>query len=389
MNDRPPRRQFLETTISLAGLGMLAVPDWVMPALAQNETLVPFTDMPVKVTLAPTSEIRLVDTRRIDGPITPTDQFYTVQHFGHPRIDPETYRLRITGRVERSISLSIAELRKMRSIEMVAGFECSGNNRPLQGLASNGRWTGVPLRAVLERAGLQPAAREIVFFGADGGEEEVEFRSQKFKLFQQYARSLSRDQALAAEPFVALALNGEPLTRHQGAPLRLIVPGWYGVANVKWLVQIHAQEDPFLGKWQARWYRSVRGERIDGEIKWKDAAISRMQLKSFITRVTADGQDHQVMGVILNDGTPIRSVEVRVDDGAWQPATLDVRTKDRFSWKLFHYRWTGATPGEHNLVSRVTDVRGYVQPTVDELELKKTFLEDNAQHVRTVMIAGR
>ena len=106
----------------------------------------------------------------------------------------------------------------MKSAELVAGFECSGNRRPLQGLASNGRWTGVPLRTVLEQAGLKPQAREIVFFGADHGEEEVEFRTQKYTVDQQYGRSMARDQAMAPEPFLAWALNGEPLTRASGIP---------------------------------------------------------------------------------------------------------------------------------------------------------------------------
>jgi hypothetical protein len=94
-----------------------------------------------------------------------------------------------------------------------------------------------------------------------------------------------------------------------------------------------------------------------------------------------------VLGVVLNDGTPIKSVEVRVDDGPWQPATMDPATNQKFSWKIFNYTWTGATPGEHTLVSRVTDVTGKVQPTLEELETKKSFLEDNSQHPRKVRIA--
>jgi DMSO/TMAO reductase YedYZ molybdopterin-dependent catalytic subunit len=204
---------------------------------------------------------------------------------------------------------------------------------------------------------------------------------------QQYGRSLSRDQALSPEPFLAYALNGAPLTRHQGSPLRLLIPGWYGAPNVKWLTHIHAQEEQYLGKYQARWYRTLRGEMIDGEMKWKETAITRMQLKSFIARVTKDGSRHAVMGVVLNDGTPIKSVEVKVDDGPWQAATMDPATTSKYSWKLFTYTWNGATPGEHTLVSRVTDVKGKVQPTAEELEVKKTFLENNSQHPRKVMIS--
>ena len=189
------------------------------------------------------------------------------------------------------------------------------------------------------------------------------------------------------EPFLAYALNGEPLTQHQGSPLRLIVPGWYGVANVKWLSQIHVQEDAYLGKFQARWYRTLKGEMIDGEMKWVETAVTHMQLKSFIARVTRDGSSYKVLGVVLNDGTPIKSVEVKVDDGPWQPATMDPSTSDKYSWKLFTYTWNGATPGEHTLVSRVDRRQRQVQPTEEDLENKKSFLEDNSQYPRKVMIA--
>ena len=379
------RRDILKGSLALAGLSV--VPEWMFPVLAQGETLVPFTDLPEKIVLEPTADRRIIDIRTIDGPFTPKDRFFTTQHYGHPEVDPSTFRLKVSGLVERPKSLSLEDLRKMGGKELIAGFECSGNRPPLQGLSSNGRWTGVPLRAVLDQAGVKPQAREFVFFGADHGEEEVEFRTQKYKVDQQYGRSLSREHALSPEPFLAYALNGEPLTRHQGAPLRLIVPGWYGAPNVKWLSQIHAQEEQYLGKYQARWYRTLRGEMIDGEMKWKEAAITRMQLKSFIARVTFDGTRHKLLGVVLHDGTPLKSVEVKVDEGPWQRATLDPSTTAKYSWKLFTYTWNGATPGEHTLVSRVIDVNGTVQPTAEELETKKTFLEDNSQHPRKVMIS--
>src|SRR4029077_14186902 len=238
---------------------------------------------------------------------TPADQFYTIQHYNQPDFVPATYRLSVSGLVDRPVSLSIDDLRRMRATDLVAGFECSGNRRPLQGLCGNGRWTGVPLRAVLDRAGVKSDAREFVFVGADHGEEEVEFRTQKFKVDQQFGRSLSREHALSGEPFLAYALNGDPLTKYQGAPLRLLVPGWYGVANVKWLSQIHVQDEQYLGRFQARWYRTLKGEMIDGEMKWKETAISHMRPKSVIARVTTDGSAHTVHGFVLNDGTPVKS----------------------------------------------------------------------------------
>jgi DMSO/TMAO reductase YedYZ molybdopterin-dependent catalytic subunit len=385
MTNQSARREMIKASLAVAALG--ALPEWVLPALAQGETLVPFTDLPANANFAPSADRRVVDIRRIDGPFTPADQFYTIQHYNQPEINPAAYRLSVSGLVDRPISLSLDDLKRMRAAELIAGFECSGNRRPLQGLCGNGRWTGVPLRAVLDRAGVKSEAREFVFFGADKGEEEVEFRTQKFKVEQQFGRSLSREQALSGEPFLAYALNGEPLTKHQGFPLRLLNPGWYGVSNVKWLSQIHVQAEQYLGKFQARWYRTLKGEMIDGEMKWTETAISRMKLKSFIARVSRDGSGHKVLGVVLNDGTPIRSVEVRVDEGPWQRATMDGATSSKYSWKLFTYAWTGATPGEHTLVSRVTDVNGVVQPTAEALETKKTFLEDNSQFPRKVMIS--
>ena len=277
MTKQSSRRDILKGGLTLAGL-VLGMPEWVLPALAQGETLVPFTDLPDTINLRRTPERRIIDIRTIDGPFTPTDEFFTVQHYGHPVIDPATYRLRVSGVVDPATSLSIDELRKMPSRELVFGFECSGNRGPVNGLASNGRWTGVPLRAVLDLAGVRPEAREAVFFGADHGEEDVEFRGRTYKVDQQFGRSLPREKALSPEPLLAYALNGEP------------------------------------------------------------------------------------------------------------PATMDPATRSTYSWKFFTYDWLGATAGEHTLLSRVTDVNGNVQPTPEELETKKTFLEHNAQHPRTVMI---
>jgi DMSO/TMAO reductase YedYZ molybdopterin-dependent catalytic subunit len=373
--------------LAVAGLSVFGIPEWALPVLAQGEILVPFTDIPENVRWETPPDRRTLDVRTIDGVFTPKDKFATTQHYGHPVVDPATYKLKVSGLVNTPKALSLDELKKMGSSELVAGFECSGNRGPLQGLCGNGKWTGVSLKTVLDAAGVKASAREFVFFGADHGEEEVEWRTQKYKVDYQFGRSLTRDKALAPEPFLAFALNGEPLTLHQGAPLRLIVPGWYGVANVKWLSQIHLQEEQYLGKYQARWYRTFKGEMIDGEMRWNETAISHMQLKSFVARVTKSGSALKVLAVVLNDGTPIKSVEVKVDDGPWQAATMDPATNGKYSWKFFHYTWNGATAGAHTIVSRVTDTTGKVQPTEQELETKKSFLEQNSQAPRKVMVS--
>jgi DMSO/TMAO reductase YedYZ molybdopterin-dependent catalytic subunit len=387
MTVQSTRRELLRNGLTVAGLSALFAAGWELPALAAGESLVAFTDLPENFPLVTGPDRRIIDVRTIDGPFTPAEGFFTTQHYGHPDVDPAAFRLKVSGLVDRPRAFSLDDLKKMRGVELIAGFECSGNRRPLQGLSGNGRWTGIPLRTVLGQVGVKSDAREFVFFGADHGEEEVEFRTQKFKVEQQFGRSLTREKAMSAEPFLAWALNGAPLTKHQGSPLRLLVPGWYGVANVKWLSEIHVQADQYLGKFQARWYRTLRGETIDGETKWTETAVTHMQLKSFIARITREGSQYKVLGVVLNDGTPLKSVEVKVDDGPWQPATLDPATSSKYSWKIFTYAWNGAAPGEHTLVSRVTDATGKVQPTSEDLESKKTFLEDNSQFPRKVKIA--
>src|SRR6266567_2794372 len=176
MTNQSTRREMLKGSLALAGLSVFGVPEWALPALAESETLVPFTDLPENINLTPAADRRIIDIRKIDGPFTPKDQFFTTQHYGHPEVDPTTFRLKISGLVARPSSLSLDELRRLGGVELVAGFECSGNRRPLQGLSGNGRWTGVPLRAVLALAGVKPGARAFVFFGADHGPEDVDFR---------------------------------------------------------------------------------------------------------------------------------------------------------------------------------------------------------------------
>jgi len=261
----------------------------------------------------------------------------------------------------------------------------------MQGLSSCGRFTGVRLSNVLKQLGVQPKAREVVFFGSDRGAQDVVFRQQTFKLEQQFGRSVTLENAMKPEPLLAYALNGEPLTREQGFPVRLIMPGWYGVANVKWLAEVHLQEDRYLGNYQARWYRTLRGvggtgDASDPGTQWVENEVTRMRLKSVIARVRQGGGAHQILGFVLNDGTPLKSVEVQIDNGSWRMATLDP-ANTKYSWKRFSYRWEDATPGEHTLVSRATDANGGVQPSAAELTRKKTFLEDNAQFPRKVMIS--
>lgn len=382
------RRETLRRGLAATGLLALTVPDWAIPALAQGEREIAFTDVPD--TYSPgdtTTRIRSLDIRTIDGPITPRDKFFAIQHYGRPEIDGAAHRLKITGLVDKPMELSIADLKAMPSTDIVAGYECSGNSaRIFQGLASNGRWTGVPLRDVLQAAGVKPKAREVIFFGADKQEENVVFRQQTFAVEQQFGRSMSLENAMRPSPLLAYAMNGEPLTKEQGFPLRLVMPGWYGVANVKWLAEIQLQQDRYVGNFQARWYRTMTLENDREQLQSVETEVTRMKLKSVVARVSTEGSAHKILGFVLNDGTPLRSVEVKIDDGPWQRAEMDPSNTE-FSWKLFTFRWEGATPGEHTIVSRATDVDGLVQPVEADLANKQTFLEHNAQYPRKVMVS--
>jgi DMSO/TMAO reductase YedYZ molybdopterin-dependent catalytic subunit len=306
------------------------VSDWAPPALAQGESEVPFTDIPKNFNPAPPgSTTRLLDIRKIDGLVTPKDQFFAVQHFAQPDVDPATYRLKLTGMVNKPAEFTIADIRTMKSVEIAAGYECSGNRGlTMQGLVSSGKWTGVPLNAVLKHVGADPQASEVVLFGTDRGTQDVVFRTQTFKLDQQFGRSIPIQKAMRPEPVLAYRLNGEPLTKAQGFPVRLIMPGWYGVANVKWLSEIHLQDERYLGNYEARWYRTIRGvggtaEDGDLQTQWVESEVTHMNIKSVIARVTKKGEAYQVMGFVLNDGSPVKSVEVKIDDGQWQKAMVD------------------------------------------------------------------
>ena len=242
------RRETLRRGAAAAAL-LALVPEWALPALAQGDVDVPFTDIPATFTPAPANGARrMLDIRTIDGSITPNDQFFFIQHYNRPEADAATFKLKFTGLVTKPTELSLADLQGMRSVELVNGYECSGNSGgAIQGLSSNGKFTGVRLRDVLRRVGVDDAAREVVFFGADKGNEDVVFRQNTLKVQQQFARSITLENAMKPDPMLAWALNGKPLDRDHGAPLRLIMPGWYGVANVKWVSEIHLQENRFLG----------------------------------------------------------------------------------------------------------------------------------------------
>jgi DMSO/TMAO reductase YedYZ molybdopterin-dependent catalytic subunit len=176
-------------------------------------------------------------------------------------------------------------------------------------------------------------------------------------------------------------MNGAPLPSKNGGPVRLLVPGWYGVSNVKWMDHIHVQDSRFMGRFMARDYVQLMQAKEGGETVWNETSVSRMRLKTMVARLTRNGNKYTATGYVLNDGTPLKSVEVSVDGGPWQPVTME-KGNSKYSWKLFTYQWTGLTPGDHTIVSRATDVNGTTQPEPADLQTKKTRWENNAQFTR-------
>ncbi|MEY4642569.1 MAG: hypothetical protein RLZZ227_2563 [Pseudomonadota bacterium] len=378
------RRDALKTGLSMAALAASAgLPFWSQLALGAEDELVPFTDMPdfVAPPVAP-GAIHYLDTRGISQFYTPNDDFYIVQHYNQPQIAEADYRLRVTGLVSKTMELTLADIKARPRVEIDAGFECGGNRDTIfQGLIGNARWAGTPLRALLEEAGVDPAGVEVVFYGYDKGMETV----RDLSIEQAFGRSLHISNAMNPDILLAYEMNGEPLPLYHGAPLRVLVPGWYGVANVKWLSQIHVQDTRYMGRFMARDYVTLQKTDVGGEERWEERSVTRIQLKSSIVRVTKSGTAHNVMGFVLNDGTPLRAVEVSIDGGPWQQATIDPASS-KYSWKLFNFAWADATLGEHTLVSRAIDESGKVQLTVAEMPEKPTRWENYAQFPRKVMI---
>jgi DMSO/TMAO reductase YedYZ molybdopterin-dependent catalytic subunit len=390
MSGKLSRREIMKGAFTAAGLASLNLPLWALPPLAQSETPVTFTDFPPTFNANPRTGSRFLDTRTIDNFITPADQYYTFQHFPQPMVDPATFKLKVAGMFSAAKDFSLADLQALRpGLEQISAYECGGNSprNNAQGMVSNGRWKGVGLATLLKQCGVSADAKEVAFYGADFEASDVTHggRGAAIHIDKAYfARSLSIEHAMKPEPMLAWELNGAPLTVNQGAPLRLIVPGWYGVAQVKWVNHIQAQANRLVSRFMSRDYVTVRDRKVGDDVETVEYTVGPIQLKSVVTRATKTGNSVKFMGFALTDLTPLKTVEVSIDGGPWQPATLD-KQNTATSWKIFSYTWTGATAGDHTVVSRATDINGVVQPAAAD-PTKKTIWENNEQHVRKVTI---
>ncbi len=294
----------------------------------------------------------------IGGVVMPNAHFYVRNHFQIPDLDASTWRLEVNGVVERPLTLSLSQLRALQSDTRVVTLECAGNGRSMLdpsvpgeqwglGAVSTAEWTGVPLIEVLDRAGVKQSARSVVFRGADSGTVEGRKGTDRFE------RSLEIDQVGDAGALLAFAMNGEALPVQHGYPLRLIVPGWYAVASVKWLTHIEVTGEPFDGYFQVDKYH------VDGE------PVTLQHVRSLIVEPgpdqAVDRGDVAIRGVAWSGAAPIARVDVSVDGGQCQQATL-VGDRHRHRWQWWELATRFEEAGVRSVRARATDLAGRVQP---------------------------
>jgi len=304
----------------------------------------------------------------IGSVVMPNAHFYVRNHFQIPKLDPESYRLSVSGAVDRVLNLGLRDLRNMPSQTLVATLECAGNGRTLfdpavpgekwnLGAVSTAEWTGVPLVEVFDRAGVQTQAREVVFRGADGGELDGIPGCTTFE------RSLGVADARQGGVLLAYAMNGEPLPLQHGYPLRVIVPDWYAVASVKWLTAIELIDRPFAGYYQIDKYQ-YEWER-EGQIVREPVSLQRV--RALITEPSPHDELPRgalaVRGVAWSGAAPIARVEISVNGERWQDARL-IGERQRHRWQWWELLTRVHDPGPLTVRARATDLAGRTQPDV-------------------------
>src|SRR5579864_6879244 len=375
------RRTFLSSGTAIVSLRMSNLLR-AFPA-DDDGTPIPFLDAP-----PPNADRTLLQWDQLRSWITPTAEFFSVAHYDKPEVAADIWRLDIGGLVGNVKSFPLEALKARPRREYVATLECSGNGASptFVGGIGNARWAGTPLAPLLKECGLKPEAIEVVFFAADHGTEKI--RGKDYP--QNFARSLSASDALRGDVLLAYEMNGEPLSHAHGGPVRLVVPGWYGIAWVKWLTHIELHDRRFMGRFMARDYVTIRGEQHGDAVIWRETSVGKMNLKSMVARVVRrmDGS-LKVTGAAWNDGSvPIKTVELKVDDGPWMAAQLGEGRDTPHAWIFWTCEWRNAEPGEHTLVSRATDASGKGQPAADDpvIAMKKTYWEANQQYPRKIRI---
>ena len=354
--------------------------------LEQGEVVVPWLDQPAPVPPPAQAIIgQQLQWEELDSWITPTNKFFTVKHFGQPTVDPQKWRLDVTGLVKQPLSLTIDQLKARPRQEVTFTLECSGNTGLpfFWGGVGNATWVGTALAPLLQEAGILDRGKEIVFFAHDIGKQKV----RDMDLTSPFARSMSVADAMSPDNLLCYEMNGQPLEAGHGAPLRLLTPGWYGVANVKWLDRIEVMETRFAGNFMARDYVTIREEQRDGQPVWTETVVGKVLLKSAPARVTRKDGKYRIAGAAW--GGAIARVDVQVDGGPWMPAAItEGGGGSAYSWKFWMLDWGTPPAGEHTVTSRAIDTAGNIQPAMTDpvIATKRTYWESNGQITRRVQI---
>jgi DMSO/TMAO reductase YedYZ molybdopterin-dependent catalytic subunit len=355
----------------------LAFPRW------SGEHVIPWLDQPPANPM-PHVVGNLLQWEQLDSWLTPHDKFFTVAHYNMPRLDDKSWTLEITGLVQRPLSLTLEQLQARPRQEVDFTLECAGNHGFPWFLGGIGtaKWAGTPLAPILQEAGVLDKGIEVVFFGSDAGQEEV----RNIKMPQNFARSLSLADAMSPYNLLCYEMNGVPLPQAHGFPVRLIAPGWYGIANVKWLQRVEVIGTRYMGRFMARDYVTIREEQRQGETVWTETSVGRGLLKSVPAKVVRHNGQYQVVGAAW--GGPIQRVEVQIDAGPWMPATIDRSREAEFAWKIWSIDWEKPAAGEHTITSRAIDTAGNVQPAMGDPRIAKkhTYWESNGQVTRRIRI---
>jgi DMSO/TMAO reductase YedYZ molybdopterin-dependent catalytic subunit len=380
------RRTLLQQgSAAVAGLSVLRVagPTAAFQTPVTGE-VIPWLDQPEENPV-PEVIVRQLEWEQLDSWITPNEQFFVIKHFNEPQLNENDWRLEVSGLVDQPMSLTLDDLKARERQEVTFTLECSGNTGLpfFWGGIGNATWAGTPLGPLLEEAGIQEAGREVVFWGADAGEQVWREKT----ITEQFARSMSLTDAMNPDNLLVYEMNGEPLPNLNGFPLRLIAPGWYGIANVKWLRGIEVMDRAYQGNFMARDYVTIREEERDGETVWTFTSVGPNRLKSAPAKVTKQGDQYSIMGAAWGD--PIAGVEVQIDEEPWQAATLTEGAGEAFAWTFWTLDWGSPSPGEHTITSRAIGENGEVQPAPDDplLAGKTTFWESNGQITRRVQIS--
>jgi DMSO/TMAO reductase YedYZ molybdopterin-dependent catalytic subunit len=306
----------------------------------------------------------------LDGFITPTERFYVRCHFPIPQIDVRNWRLSMEGLVNKPVQFSLENIQKFSAETITATLECAGNSRVFLvpkvkgvqwelGAVGNAEWRGVRLWDLLESARIREGACEIILEGADKGMIAEPPRPAGEIHF---ARSVPIVKAMK-DVLLAWEMNGKPLTPAHGFPLRAIVPGWYGMASIKWLQRIIVTDEPYNGYYQTVDYAYWRREEIGPTL----VPLTEMQAKAQIARpqsneVIPAGSDYLIKGAAWSGDAEISRVEISLDNGkSWQEPMLEGESKKN-AWRLWHFEWNAPEPGKYTLLARATDSRGRVQP---------------------------